>query len=73
MSGAADSGILLKSTLNARPRALMEKVEDQLSDDLKAADRDAGCEVGGIAAHWRKCVFLSPTIRLPKAASFKSC
>ncbi len=59
MPGAADSGILLNPALNVRPRALMEKVEDQLSDDLKAADRDAGCEDASIVAHWRKRVFLS--------------
>ena len=51
----------------------MEKVEDNLSDDFKAADRDANCEVGSIAAHWRKCSFLSHTRRLVEAATFASC
>ena len=53
MPRAADSRILLNPVLNVRPRALMKKVEDQLSYDPKAADRDAGCEDASIAAHWR--------------------
>ena len=57
MSGVADSGILLNPALEARPRVLMEKVEGHLCDDFKATDRGAGCEVGSIAAHWRKCIF----------------
>ena len=64
MPSAADSGILLNPARNVRPCALMKKVEDHLSDDFKAADRDANCEVGSIAAHWPKCIFLSSTKRL---------
>lgn len=66
MSGVADSGILLNPTLNARPRTLLKKGEVQLSDNLKAADRNADCEVASIVAHWRKCVFFSHMMRLER-------